>query len=437
MFRVNSKDAGDLAGEFDITPQPAWEEELEPERIKVLRPQRHEKIVEQVEVEVEQEIEEITQKPVDYLVSARGKHGNERVREATQAILVPLVEAAEGRGNNTQYEPVLVNSPFVPRIPTNRFDQPASPLEEVRNGKRLIDVLLVDVMEHRIELQTEAFVEKVEEIILKLSGFIGINVRPQPKYVDSFMRRFGSVFSPLLRALVFSQHHTYRLEQELSNMLIAHLTESYIASIEVAYKRATSRQNYSEKELQTEVESGRNYARSVLPEWVQAAINSLITFEGHLLTLCEALEEKPIKIGTGQKRMVKRIQPHITYLTHESEKLTIPRKTIMHPQRTYADMLNEVASQLTNLPVFTARVKITSDYGIKEHTIRTLDPKQDTDRPLFKQALEDRIASIKTQNIQNGYLRERSEVEAEIRIRQEQCSEPPEAEPPISRHPSR
>ena len=170
-------------------------------------------------------------------------------------------------------------------------------------------------------------------------------------------------------------------------MLIAHLTESYIASIEVAYKRATSRQNYSEKELQTEVESGRNYARSVLPEWVQAAINSLITFEGHLLTLCEALEEKPIKIGTGQKRMVKRIQPHITYLTHESEKLTIPRKTIMHPQRTYADMLNEVASQLTNLPVFTARVKITSDYGIKEHTIRTLDPKQDTDRPLFKQAL--------------------------------------------------
>ena len=140
--------------------------------------------------------------------------------------------------------------------------------------------------------------------------------------------------------------------------------------------------------------------------------------------------------------MVKRIQPHITYLTHEAEKInhprvaiTHPRKTISHPQRTYADMHNEVASQLTNLPVFTARVKIATDNGSEEHTIKTLDPKKEHDKPLFGQALQDRIDRIKKQNIQDGYVRDRTAVEEEIRTRQGQCSEPPEAEPPISRRP--
>src|SRR6266487_2320621 len=39
MFKVNSKDADELAGEFDITPQAAWEGVLEEEWVEVLRPQ--------------------------------------------------------------------------------------------------------------------------------------------------------------------------------------------------------------------------------------------------------------------------------------------------------------------------------------------------------------------------------------------------------------
>jgi len=89
------------------------------------------------------------------------------------------------------------------------------------------------------------------------------------------------------------------------------------------------------------------------------------------------------------------------------------------------------------LPAFTARVKITAENGIEEHTIRTLDPKLDQDKPLFGQALQKRIESIKELNMQAGYVRERAKVEAEIRQRQEQCSEPPTEEPPISRHPQR
>lgn len=156
-----------------------------------------------------------------------------------------------------------------------------------------------------------------------------------------------------------------------------------------------------------------------------------------LVRLCSLLtkEENQPKVLSHQYQPRKRTQVH--YLTH-------PRKTISHPQRSYADMLNEVASQLTNLPLYTAQVKITADGQIVEHTIKTLDPKQQPDRPLFGQALQARLDRIKEQNIQNKYVRERAKVEAEIRSRQERCSQiphlpgqppkPPEDEPPaISR----
>jgi hypothetical protein len=116
--------------------------------------------------------------------------------------------------------------------------------------------------------------------------------------------------------------------------------------------------------------------------------------------------------------------------------------------RTYADMQNEVAANLVNLPLYTAKVKITADGQIAEHTIKTLDPKQQPDKPLYGQALQDRLERMKKQNIQDGYLRERAKVEAEIRSRQEQCSQmprlpgqppklPEDEPPPISRREDR
>jgi hypothetical protein len=90
VFKVNSKDADELAGEFDITPQEAWEEELEEEWVEILTPQRHERIEEQVEVEVEEDIEEIPLKPVDFLISSGRSHTNPKVREAVTFIMNTL-----------------------------------------------------------------------------------------------------------------------------------------------------------------------------------------------------------------------------------------------------------------------------------------------------------------------------------------------------------
>jgi hypothetical protein len=114
--------------------------------------------------------------------------------------------------------------------------------------------------------------------------------------------------------------------------------------------------------------------------------------------------------------------------------------------QTPAQRRDELANELVKLPLYTARVKITTQAGVAEHTIKTLDPKQQPDRPLFGQALHERLSRIKEQNIQDEYVRERARVEEEIRLRQEQCLQmpqlpgkqtplPPEDEPPIFRRP--
>src|SRR6266699_4171235 len=92
VFKVNSKDADELVGEFKLTPQAAWDEEIEKEWVEVLKPEGYERVEEQVEVEVEDDILEVTQDPVDYLVTARGTHVSVRVREITQDLLVTLAK---------------------------------------------------------------------------------------------------------------------------------------------------------------------------------------------------------------------------------------------------------------------------------------------------------------------------------------------------------
>lgn len=154
---------------------------------------------------------------------------------------------------------------------------------------------------------------------------------------------------------------------------------------------------------------------------VLASFLASLRFFAHLHCTQLALCQNPIEtMESGQYEQDKRTQTHY----------------IMHAQRAYGDMLNEVASKLTNLPLYTARVRIMTQAGRVEHTIRTINPKEQPERPLFGQALQTRLERIRDRNIQNGYLRERALVEEEIRQRQEQYREPPQ-EPPISRRPPR
>src|SRR6266704_859695 len=138
VFRINSKDAGDLAGEFDITPQEAWEEEIEPEWVEIVRPQRHERIEEQVEVEVEEDVKAIINNPVEYLLSVRGAHSSERVTEIIQNPLKKLEKWIELGSMETQ--------------------------RRIQKLFNLLNDLLIQVMWGNILIKSSLFIEKVLEI---------------------------------------------------------------------------------------------------------------------------------------------------------------------------------------------------------------------------------------------------------------------------------
>jgi hypothetical protein len=416
VFRINRKDADDLAGEFAEEPEEASQ--------AVLVPQRHERIEEQVEVEVEKEIQEISQTPVDHLV--RGSHGRVSVRKATQAMLAPLVEAAEGRTG------------AIPIISKGREECFPSPLNErmityncsyylpreVQGGKTLVNRLLVDVMEKRVavEYPCSELTTRIQEIMLTLSGYIGwFGVYEHVS--DSYYHIGWNVQHQPDKTLYHSLASLIQRIVDNENVV-----PSYSAFC-FELKRCVSQVFKPENETYNMTQ----YQNSI-SEWADQAGRCARDFISNLITLCKGLAADPILVGTGQKRMVKRIQPHITYIPHESEK-------IQHPRRAEQDMVNEMARTLTNLPLYTARAKITIKTGPDEYTIKTLemktlDPKKHPDKPLYGQALQERIDSIRDQNREGGYVRPRHEVEEEIRTRQEQYNKPPQ-EPPISPQPPR
>jgi len=520
VFKVNSKDADELAGEFDITPQEAWEEELEEERVEVVTPQRHERIEEQVEVEVEDDIEEISQNPVEYLKSARGTHGNARVREAAHTFLSIFATLKYPSEYGGELNRLLVDVmerrvetgtvPLAERIELllyQFFNLICTPPNSDRCGydikswlKKENNYLSEDdfcrwaqTRQRTLRVSSDEVNEQDVERLLCKKNFDNLfydKINPErwgyPFLISEKLHRLAEQYEAmqqsvtvLLREMVIKSSSLSKAEKQLHAILSDYFLELARLSHFNTMEKKIREIHYGEiyvnphKDMETWNELGKYYLtkewEQIEKKWkpklrsekimqlisdykeawhlteeavlahVPVAVNDVVSFARTLLVLCEGLAREPIMVSTGQKRLVKKNRPHLTYLTH-------PRKTIMHPQRSYADMLNEVASQLVNLPHYTARVKITVDGQIVEHTIKTLDPKQQPDRPLFGQALQERLSRIKEQNIQDGYVRERARVEEEIRVRQEQCLQmpqtpgkqpplPPEDEPPISRRP--
>jgi hypothetical protein len=81
-----------------------------------------------------------------------------------------------------------------------------------------------------------------------------------------------------------------------------------------------------------------------------------------------------------------------------------------YQNRTFADMENQIARDLTNQPNYQAKVKLLSG----EHTIQT----KNIPPGLIGLQLEQRIAQIQTQT-RNNYCKPCTEVEREIRERQD------------------
>lgn len=180
----------------------------------------------------------------------------------------------------------------------------------------------------------------------------------------------------------------------------------------------------------------------LLQDWTEQELRSTLVH----LPLTEAERQQVYETVLSQLpaktqntlRTLSKLQELCILLTKEENRLPllVPAEYETQPERplTYAEMTQKIANDLTNLPKFTARVRIATEAGLVEHTVKTLDPNQQPERPLFGQALQARRDRIRDRNIQNGYLRERTVVEAEIRKRHGRWRKPPTDEPPaISR----
>src|SRR5260370_7495539 len=153
----------------------------------------------------------------------------------------------------------------------------------------------------------------------------------------------------------------------------------------------------------------------------------------YLAVLCEGLAEEPVRVRTGRKGLVKRIQPYITYIAHESEKITIPRKTIMHPQRTEADMVGEMRRELINLPRFTAYCKIVKEIAGTQQVVKyklfPYKPESVEDRagsPDWKKAYI--VERMHDETL--GYYKKRETVQQEIALDLPQLNLPIPRKPP-------
>jgi hypothetical protein len=96
----------------------------------------------------------------------------------------------------------------------------------------------------------------------------------------------------------------------------------------------------------------------------------------------------------------------------------------VYRQRTYTDMTAQIANELSQQQNYTARVKtLTGEYTIRTNPLP----------PLLSEAkLNARIRQIKERMREQGLCRPAHEVEAEVRIRQEQLRQRNAAPPPPS-----
>ena len=462
VFKINSKDADDLSGEFDITPQPAYEEVLEEERIKIVKPQRHERKEEVIE-DGEEEIKTITADPIGWFQQGHS-HNNRRVNDLVEKWVLFLLEDAR-----------KVGKAFYP------VDELLRNINDILVHAKRGELLAGDVptaQSQKIRLFTEfqmylTLVHTFHELI-KYHNAIGVNDLPvKHDYtvalfsVPPTWKEVNNSFEVLFNSYQGNGQFPQPMLDQLNSILSQYNLKLCFCKEFPAIMKNDSRYEYLRK-YQTGVESiksnqewnlshlGERLSRSgrtidfyslseeeeslqsqywqlirsayndgVWQEWKKEAerlaqqdIQQIMAFITEWEELARLLAAEPIQVSSGQYQPRKRTQ--VTWVAHESEKMTIPRKTIMHPQRTYADVQAELASELVNLPQFTARVKISDASGSTvEHVIRTVAPA----KGLYGKARQDRLERIRANNIRDGYIIDRATVEAEITERQTRCSQ--------------
>jgi hypothetical protein len=359
FFQVASQDREELAGEFDHTPPPVPATPLM-----------------------------VVPNPVDYLL--RHPHPNSHVNRLVQMLLRPIVDAA------------AVASPTQPveRV-AGYFASKSNLLEAIS----LLDSYFTDIMDPELKRKYAeqgrphasplSHAREISEVIWPLRGYLGI----AEDWITTVRRTaFSSSieYIPGKWSVLGSLRQTdniinNRAANRLSIALSSHLRHVLYPNNPDVWedwdKKLERSRIPATLEEPVDLDPGANLTLWMLPQ----ELERLKDFGTDLLELGELLLKEPVLVNP--------------------DPLQFPRPH----ERTYADVHNEIASQLTNLPKWVARCKIMEEKGSAEYTIRT-------------KKLEPPEAGVKVKGVVGPnapYLRSRSEVESEIVERQQIKASPP------------
>jgi hypothetical protein len=406
VFKINSKDAEDLAGEFNIIPPIA-----ETRREAVLIPK---------------------QNVIDHLLNHG--HSQKGVSDFVTRYLYKLRQASEASFVHAEELDYLYKLRQTLEWPTIEFDDRILKTEYAYNPQKVKQYL--DTLNHLLYLhnarkssgkygwswvqeyrpveqevckgfadvlgyyhyakvhfepstpETKQAVERLRE--LEKASFDTINDEELAKDFDQWDKQ--------VTAIDEQKEQCEEILKREGIKLIADTLQAQLSERKSTYKRALSSNLWFAIDHERFFYLPYRFTQedilldaTYIYEWEK---ERFIRFESNLITVGSNLLVDPIMTESGKFE----------------EKPLAPR--------TYADVHNEIANSLVGLPNFTARVKIASTNGTLEQPIKTLQP----EKGLYGKSLQERIDRIRASNIQQSYLRDRTKVEAEIIKRQTSCS---------------
>jgi hypothetical protein len=481
VFKINSRDADDLAGEFDCSPLPG-----EPEPKPVMRP-----VMKTMQVTVWNPPE----------AEAKYKATVEKLQQLQQYAHVLLgffttADVDKGRAVEIRW----THSPM-----STYFEYPIGwigVLEAQRDGYYEVgDPYYAIEMEHHRPSQPTTLVNKqwVYDEKQTLFSEFKLTLKCQPAwnhekvraYLNAHVYQSFDVISPSYRmewyeksysleeaqkAKVYSADSTvrirlkqprvltYRFPADLPSQWEAYLEEQIErirknrpdipeeSNIAIqAHKRfledlrqvltplkaralyqfdPTGTSNPSENEyLRDDGTEKAHWKKAPFPEiktWIDQKIAELLK-QGHALQdeRDDLIKCKSVEFIEVETDRYEPVYEH-RFSGYGEERIPL-QHLVAGPDVPTSEVKNRLANQLSQLPKFTARVKIAMEEKtpdgqtrtwVEEHLVKTLEP----EKGIYGKALQERIARIQARNRRDGYMRERTAIEAEITQRQQRCS---------------
>ena len=476
IFTITGLDADEVAGEFDVSPQAAWEQEIEKESFE----RKEEEVLDGVE-EIKTPVKDV----VHHLLNG-GKHKNDVVNQFATKTLGKLNTDRQHKGSVMDTHFYQLNILLYEAMVNKRFDFQL-PIETLKYCLQILEANHPKTPYPILEEYEIRYIGSYQPPWDYNTIVQGVHVLWSEQPGSSLWQQWVRYLDNTQRTYI-REEKLYRLRRSLTQLRREYEGWHYISVEKVIRGHILRDVEFANRTPQEIIALTKTYWKPKYPEetWyvididtfaqVQPTVAHITDYDQQAQQIChyfyypadldraveaELQEQKTIflnflwelkqvmqalatpdgriEVGSGLVRPRKRKQ--INYLTH-------PRKVIMHPQRTYQDVKNDIANQLSGLPLYTARVRLDDMFsqnpgkkclsctllnnpgaskctacGTKlptpnEYTIETIKPTG----YMGTHQLQQRIQRIQARNRQQLYCRSKKDVEAEIIQRQQSCS---------------